>query len=48
MHLSQRFLNTLLFYAEFCSPYNLKVTGIFKVREYIYLLMPGFEGTMLS
>ena len=38
MHLSQRFLNSLLFYTEFCSPYNLLVTGVFKVREYTNLL----------
>ena len=36
MHLSKRFLNSLLFYTEFCSPYNLYVTGVFKVRGYIY------------
>ena len=34
MHLSQIVLN-LLFYAAFCSPYNLKIVGVFEVTEYI-------------
>ena len=34
MHLSQKFQNLQLFYTACCSPYNLLVTGVFKVPEY--------------
>ena len=34
MHLSQRWLDSPLFYTAFCAPYNLLMIGVFKVREY--------------
>ena len=39
MHLSNGFLNSLLFYTDFRSPYILYVTGVFKadMKSYIPL-----------
>ena len=39
MYLSQRLLNSPLLYTTFCSPYNLQIIGVFKVREYMCICM---------